>query len=80
MPVLAVLAENSIIHDSELGARRGQALVRHITISVKAGATHSLPMESPDEIGRDILDFAADSDRSERAATVHGVAPPLPEL
>jgi pimeloyl-ACP methyl ester carboxylesterase len=62
MPVYAAMAADSSLHDSAAAVRVAEASVRDVRVRSWPGATHSLPMEFPAEIDREILAFMADHD------------------
>lgn len=66
VPVYAAMASESALHDSAAAVAVGQARVRDIRIRNWPGATHSLPMEFPDQLDREALAFMAEHDQSPR--------------
>ena len=62
MPVYAAMATDSALHDSAGAVEVGQAQVRDIRIRSWPGATHSLPMEFPAQLDREVLTFMAEHD------------------
>ncbi len=62
MPVYAAMASESALHDSAAAVAVGQARVRDIRIRSWPGATHSLPMEFPAQLDREVLAFMAEHD------------------
>jgi pimeloyl-ACP methyl ester carboxylesterase len=59
MPVYAAMASDSAMHDSAAAARVAREDVRDLRIRTWPGATHSLPMEFPDRLDRELLEFVA---------------------
>ncbi len=59
MPVYAALAEKSSLHDSEAAVYVAKTNVKNIDVKNWPDATHSLPMEFPEQINRELLDFMA---------------------
>jgi pimeloyl-ACP methyl ester carboxylesterase len=59
VPVYAAIASDSVMHDPAAAARVAQDNVRDLQIRTWRGATHSLPMEFPDRLNRELLDFMA---------------------
>lgn len=57
MPVYAALAANSILHNSEAAVNVAKANVKNINVKNWPDASHSLPMEFPKQINREMLDF-----------------------
>ena len=66
VPVYAAMASESALHDSAAAVAVGQARVRDIRIRNWPGATHSLPMEFPDQLDREALAFMAEREQSPR--------------
>jgi pimeloyl-ACP methyl ester carboxylesterase len=62
MPVYAAMAADSSMNDSAAATRVAQDNVRDLRIRNWPGATHSLPMEFPDRLNRELLDFVAAHD------------------
>lgn len=62
VPVLAVMAERSVMHDSAKAAQTGRKTVPGIDISVKQGASHAIHGEFADEMNARVLAFAARHD------------------
>ena len=62
VPVYAAMASESALHDSAAAVAVGQARVRDIRIRSWPGATHSLPMEFPAQLDREVLAFMAEHD------------------
>jgi pimeloyl-ACP methyl ester carboxylesterase len=60
VPVYAAMAAESALHDSAAAVEVGRARVRDIRIRSWPGATHSLPMEFPGELDREMLHFMAE--------------------
>jgi pimeloyl-ACP methyl ester carboxylesterase len=65
-PVYLAMAENSSLDDPLAAAETARAHVKHLRDRIVPNATHSLPMEHPTEINRDLLDFMAAVDHAER--------------
>lgn len=59
MPVYAALAANSSLHDPIAAVRVAKANIRTIQVRNWPGATHSLPMEFPRQVDRELLNFIA---------------------
>lgn len=59
MLVYAALAANSSIHDPIAAVEAAKASIRAIEARIWPGATHSLPMEFPEQIDRELLNFMA---------------------
>jgi pimeloyl-ACP methyl ester carboxylesterase len=59
MPVYAAMASDSAMHDSAAAVLVARDNVRDLRIRNWPGATHSLPMEFPDRLNRELLDFMA---------------------
>lgn len=62
VPVYAAMASDSALHDSAAAVEVGQARIRDIRIRSWPGATHSLPMEFPAQLDREVLAFMAEHD------------------
>jgi len=62
VPVYAAMASDSVLHDSAAAVEVGRAQVRDIRIRNWPGASHSLPMEFPDQLDREVLDFMGEHD------------------
>lgn len=58
-PVLAIMAERSVMHDPEAAAEKARATVPGVDVSVKAGASHAINGEFAGEMNARVLDFAA---------------------
>ncbi|WP_280402143.1 alpha/beta fold hydrolase [Nocardia carnea] len=59
LPVLAIIAGDSPMHDSAAAARTARENLRHGTVHVYPGASHAINGEHPDRIAADIADFLA---------------------
>jgi pimeloyl-ACP methyl ester carboxylesterase len=59
MPVYAAMAADSAMHDPAAATRVARDNVRDLKIRTWPGATHSLPMEFPDRLNRELLNFMA---------------------
>lgn len=59
MPVLAIIAGDSPMHDSAAAARTAQENLRHGTVKVYPGASHAINGEQPQRIAADITEFLA---------------------
>jgi pimeloyl-ACP methyl ester carboxylesterase len=57
MPVYAAMAADSSMHDAAAATQVAQDNIRDLQIKNWRGATHSLPMEFPDQLNRELLDF-----------------------
>jgi len=56
-PVLALIAENSTMHDAQKAVATGKKYVRNIQIEIWPGASHAINGEFPEAVNRRILDF-----------------------
>lgn len=69
MPVYAAMAgDSSVLADPAAAVERGRELVPDLSIDVWSDATHSLPMEDPERVGREVLTFLADHETSSPGA------------
>lgn len=59
MPVYAAIAARSAMHDGAAALAVAKAGVRDVRAELWPDATHSLPMEFPDRLDREVLDFMA---------------------
>lgn len=59
IPVYAAIAARSAMHDGAAAAAVARANVRDIRVELWPDATHSLPMEYPDRLDREALEFMA---------------------
>jgi pimeloyl-ACP methyl ester carboxylesterase len=59
MPVYAAMASDGAMQDSAAATRVAREDVRDLRIRTWPGATHSLPMEFPDRLDRELLEFMA---------------------
>ncbi len=59
MPVYAALAGRSSMHDGAAAVEAARANVKDIAVELWPDATHSLPMEYPDRLDREALEFMA---------------------
>lgn len=57
VPVMAFMAENSTMHNSEKAVEKGKKFVKNITIESWPNASHAINGEFPNEINERILDF-----------------------
>jgi pimeloyl-ACP methyl ester carboxylesterase len=62
MPVYVAMADKSAMHDSEKAVAVARSNIKHVQVKNWSGATHSLPMEFPDEINTKVLSFMNASD------------------
>jgi pimeloyl-ACP methyl ester carboxylesterase len=62
IPVYVAMAADSSMHDSAAATRVARDNVRDLRIGTWPGATHSLPMEFPERLNRELLDFVATHD------------------
>jgi hypothetical protein len=62
MPVYAALAGRSAMHDGAHAADVARAVIPDATIELRPDATHSLPMEQTETLGRAILEFMGTHD------------------
>ncbi|WP_083874809.1 alpha/beta fold hydrolase [Nocardia paucivorans] len=60
MPVLAIIAGDSPMHDSAAAARTARENLRRGTVHVYPGASHAINGEQPHRIAADIADFLAE--------------------
>jgi pimeloyl-ACP methyl ester carboxylesterase len=65
MPVLAIIAGDSPMHDSGAAARTARENLRHGTVKVYPGASHAINGEQPERIAADIEEFLAGQASSE---------------
>jgi pimeloyl-ACP methyl ester carboxylesterase len=66
MPVYAVFGSNSFMHDSEAAVAAARRNIRQVQAEYWPNATHSLPMEQPDRLNKQMLEFTDRVDRSRR--------------
>lgn len=59
IPVYAAIASDSAMHDQDAAMQLAGDNVRDLRIKKWPGTTHSLPMEVPDRLNRELLDFMA---------------------
>src|SRR5690606_7530639 len=59
-PVLALIAENSTMHDAQKAVATGKKYVKNIQIESWPGASHAINGEFPEEVNRRILAFVND--------------------
>lgn len=59
MPVFAALAAKSALHDGTAAAATARAHLKHGQVKLWPDGTHSLPMEYPDHLDKELLDFMA---------------------
>jgi pimeloyl-ACP methyl ester carboxylesterase len=57
VPILAIMAGKSTMHNSEKAMKQGEKLVRNIQIEVWPDASHAINGEFPDEVNEKILSF-----------------------
>ncbi|MXQ53787.1 alpha/beta fold hydrolase [Shimazuella alba] len=57
VPILAIMAGKSTMHNSEKAVKRGKKLVRNIQIEVWPDASHAINGEFPDEVNEKIISF-----------------------
>jgi pimeloyl-ACP methyl ester carboxylesterase len=62
IPVYVAMAADSSMHDSAAATRVARDNVRDLRIRNWPGATHSLPMEFPERLNRELLGFVAAHD------------------
>jgi pimeloyl-ACP methyl ester carboxylesterase len=62
MPVYVAMAADSSMHDPAAATRVARNNVRDLRIRSWPRATHSLPMEFPDQVNRELLDFVGAND------------------
>lgn len=58
VPVLALIAENSTMHDSERAVKTGKKYVKNLDIINWPDASHAINGEFPEDVNKKILDFA----------------------
>jgi pimeloyl-ACP methyl ester carboxylesterase len=63
MPVYAAVGASSSMHDPEAAVAVARATVKDVRVDLWPGASHSLPMEFPERLDREVLDFMAAHDR-----------------
>lgn len=61
-PVYVAMAEKSTLHDPEAAVEVARKNVKDVVAKVWPNATHSLPMEYPEVIDQEILDFISRAD------------------
>jgi pimeloyl-ACP methyl ester carboxylesterase len=59
VPVLAILAGRSVMHDAAAAAEHARATLPDATVTVYPDATHALNGEHPDRIAADVAEFLA---------------------
>lgn len=57
VPVLALIAGRSVMHDARRAVARARALLPDVRAELWPSATHAIAGESPDEVGARILEF-----------------------
>jgi pimeloyl-ACP methyl ester carboxylesterase len=57
MPVYVAMAADSSLHDSVAAAQVARKNVKDLKIKTWPDTTHSLPMEVPDRLNRELLEF-----------------------
>jgi pimeloyl-ACP methyl ester carboxylesterase len=57
IPILALMAENSVMHNSEKAVENGKKYVKNIDIVNWPNASHAINGEYPEEVNSRILDF-----------------------
>jgi hypothetical protein len=62
MSVYVAMAADSSMHDSAAATQVARNNVRNLQIRNWPGATHSLPMEYPERLNRELLGFVAAHD------------------
>ncbi|MBX7268604.1 alpha/beta hydrolase [Micromonospora sp. Llam7] len=61
MPVLAIIAGESVMHDSQAAAETAERVLPRGTVRVYPGASHAVNGEQPEQIADDIATFIAGS-------------------
>jgi pimeloyl-ACP methyl ester carboxylesterase len=64
VPVLALIAGNSVIHDAGKAAARARAQLPHAQVEVWPGATHAIAGESAAAVNERVLTFLDEVDRT----------------
>jgi pimeloyl-ACP methyl ester carboxylesterase len=64
VPVLALIAGRSVIHDAGKAAARARALLPHAQVEVWPGATHAIAGESATAVNERVLKFLDEVDRT----------------
>lgn len=57
LPVLAIIAGNSVMHDPQSAAETARRALRHGTVRLYPGASHAVNGEQPAQLATDIADF-----------------------
>ncbi|GAB2602921.1 alpha/beta fold hydrolase [Pseudactinotalea suaedae] len=60
IPVLAIIAGDSVVHDAEAAADVAERTLSHGTVLLYEGATHAVASQEPDRIAADLSAFLAD--------------------
>ncbi|GAA4926091.1 alpha/beta hydrolase [Nesterenkonia rhizosphaerae] len=60
LPVLAIIASESVMLDAEDAAQTAERALPAGTVRVYEGASHAVSGEEPEQIAQDVLDFLAD--------------------
>lgn len=64
MPVLAVIAGRSVMHDPDTAVATAERTLTHGTVKVHPDASHAINGEYPGELAADIAAFLAEADRT----------------
>ncbi|MEU3270165.1 alpha/beta fold hydrolase [Saccharomonospora sp. NPDC006951] len=67
MPVLALIAGRSVIHDGPKAARRAEAALPGARVELWSSASHSIAGEYPDAVSDTVLGFIGEIEREEAA-------------
>lgn len=65
VPVLAIIAEESVMHDAETAVATAERALPRGTVRLYEGASHAINGEFPEEIAADIAGFIADLERTD---------------
>lgn len=74
MPVYVALAAESYMHDALAAAEVARENVRDLRLRVWPEATHSLPMEAPEQLNRALLAFMEAHDETSKGVADRGAA------
>ncbi|HUC89267.1 MAG TPA: alpha/beta hydrolase [Patescibacteria group bacterium] len=67
MPVYGAMAANSPLHNPDAAVALAQKHVKNVTIRSWPNATHSLPMEFPEQVDNELLKFMSANETSQRS-------------
>ena len=62
MPVYVALGEKSVLHQSQKAYDKAVQNIDNLTIKIWEDGSHSLPMEYPQEMNRELLEFMSKAD------------------